>query len=60
MTVRELELVGPFKLFLAEALRMHQLQLLALFLAEHGEALLRLGICSRAARPVDGFEFVAP
>jgi hypothetical protein len=36
----------------------HQLQLLALFLAEHGEALLRLGICSRAARPVDGFEFV--
>ena len=60
MTVRDFDLVGPFKLFLAEALRMHQLQLLASFLAEHGEALLRLGICGRAIRPVDGFEFVAP
>ncbi len=58
MTVHELDLVGPFKLFLAEALRMHQLQLLASFIASHGEALLRLGICSRAARPVEGFEFV--
>jgi len=56
--VREIELVGPFKLFMAEALRLHQLQLLASFLVTQGEALLRLGICTRAARPVDGFEFV--
>jgi hypothetical protein len=60
MTVQELDLVGPFKLFLAEALRVHQLQLLASFIVRHGEALLRLGICSRAARPVEGFEFVMP
>jgi hypothetical protein len=39
-------------------LRLHQLQLLAHFLADHREALLRLGICRRAARPADGFEFV--
>jgi hypothetical protein len=58
MTVRDIELVEPFKLFLAEALRLHQLQLLARFLADHGKTLLRLGICSRAARPADGFEFV--
>jgi hypothetical protein len=58
MTVRDIDLAGPFKLFLAEALRLHQLQLLARFLATHREALLRLGICGRAARPVDGFEFV--
>ena len=58
MTVRDIDLAGPFKLFLAEALRLHQLQLLARFLADHGEALLRFGICSRAARPADGFEFV--
>jgi hypothetical protein len=58
MTVRNIDLVGPFKLFLAEALRVHQLQLLARFLAGHGETLLQLGICTRAVRPVDGFEFV--
>jgi hypothetical protein len=58
MTVRDMDLVGPFKLFLAEALRLHQLQLLARFLADHGKALRRLGVCSRAARPADGFEFV--
>jgi hypothetical protein len=58
MTVRDLELTGTFKLFLAEPLRMHQLQLLASFVAEHGDALLRLGLCARAARPVAGFEFV--
>ncbi len=59
MTVRDLDLVGPFKLFLAEALRLHQLQLLASFVAANAEMLLQLGICSRAARPVGGFEFVA-
>jgi hypothetical protein len=58
MTVRDLDLAGPYKLFLAEPLRMHQLQLLAAFIVNHGEALLRLGICTRAARPVAGFEFV--
>jgi hypothetical protein len=58
MTVRDLDLTGPFKLFLAEPLRQHQLQLLALFVAVHGEALFRLGLCARAARPVEGFHFV--
>ncbi len=58
MTVRDIDLVGPFKLFLAEPLRLHQLQLLARFVSDHGEMLLRLGICGRAARPADGFEFV--
>jgi hypothetical protein len=58
MSVRDMELIGSFKLFLAEALRMHQLHLLASFLVTHGEALMRLGICTRAARPIDGFEFV--
>ena len=58
MTVRDMDLVGPYKLFLAEALRLHQLQLLASFVATHGHALRRLGICSRAARPSEGFEFV--
>jgi hypothetical protein len=56
--VREFDLIGPFKLFLAEPLRMHQLQLLARFVAVHGEALLRLGLCTRVARPIEGFEFV--
>jgi hypothetical protein len=37
---------------------MHQLERLALFILTHGEALLRLGICARAARPVEGFQFV--
>jgi hypothetical protein len=58
MTARDMDLIGPFKLFLAEALRLHQLQLLASFIVTHGDALLRLGICSGAARPIDGFEFV--
>jgi len=58
MTVRDLDLVGPFRLFLAEELRLYQLQLLASFVASHGEALRRLGICSRAVRPTEGFEFV--
>lgn len=58
MTVRDIALAGPFKLFLAEALRLHQLQLLARFVTDHGERLLQLGISSRAARPADGFEFV--
>ena len=58
MTVRDMDLVGPYKLFLAEALRLHQLQPLASFVATHGHALRRLGICSRAARPSEGFEFV--
>ncbi len=57
ITVRQLELVGTFKLFMAERLRMHQLELLARFVLTHGEALLRLGICSRAARPAEGFHF---
>jgi hypothetical protein len=55
MTVPNLDLAGPFKLFLAEPLRMHQLQLLASFVAEHGETLLRFGICTPAARPAAGF-----
>jgi hypothetical protein len=58
MTVRALELTGTFKLFLAEKLRMHQLELLALFMLTHGEALLRHGICGRAANPIEGFQFV--
>lgn len=58
LAVGDLELTGTFKLFLAEPLRMHQLQLLALFVAIHGEALLRLRICTRAVRPVEGFQFV--
>jgi hypothetical protein len=58
MTVRNLDLTGPYKLFLAEPLRMHQLQLLAQFIAAHGETLLRLGIATRAMKPVEGFEFV--
>ena len=58
MTVRDLDLIGPFKLFLAEPLRMHQLQLLALVIAAHSCQLLRLGICSRAITAVAGFQFV--
>jgi|SRR5579871_1048302 len=58
LTVRELELTGTFKLFLAERLRMHQLELLASFIVTHGQALLRLGICGRAASPSEGFQFV--
>jgi hypothetical protein len=58
MTVRNLDLVGPYKLFRAEPLRMYQLQLLAAFIAAHADALLRLGIGAPAARPVEGFEFV--
>jgi hypothetical protein len=58
MTVRDLDLIGPFKLFLAEPLRLHQLQLLASFITIQGNSLLRLGICARAVRPVEGFEFV--
>lgn len=58
LTVRNLDLTGPFKLFLAEPLRLHQLQLLASFIVTHGEAMLRLGLCVPAARPAEGFEFV--
>jgi hypothetical protein len=58
MTVGNLELSGPFKLFLAEALRVEQLQLLAAFMVTHGERLLRLGICTQAVSPTAGFEFV--
>ena len=58
MTVRDLDLTGTFKLFLAEPLRMAQLQLLAVFVAAHGNELLRLGICSRGAMSVEGFHFV--
>jgi len=57
LTVRELELVGTFKLLMAERLRMHQLELLARFVLTHGEALVRLGICTRAASPAEGFHF---
>lgn len=58
LTVRDLELSGPFKLFLSEPLRLHQLQLLATFVVTHGNALLRFGLCRRATRPTEGFEFV--
>jgi hypothetical protein len=58
MTVRDLTLTGPFKLFFPEALRLHQLQLLASFMLAHGERLLQLGLCTRAASPVEGFQFV--
>lgn len=57
LTVRNIELTGPFKLFLAEPLRLHQLQLLASFVAIHADALARLGLCTRAARPAEGFAF---
>jgi hypothetical protein len=46
MTVRRLDLVGPFKLLLAEPPRLHQLQLLASFMVSHGDALLRLDLCT--------------
>jgi hypothetical protein len=58
MTVGNLELSGPFKLFLAEPLRMQQLQLLAAFMVAHGARLLGLGLCTQAASPAAGFEFV--
>jgi hypothetical protein len=58
MTVRDLDLTGPFKLFLAESLRLVQLQLLAGFVAGHADALLRLGLCRRAEKPIEGFQFV--
>lgn len=58
LVVRDMELAGPFKLFMAEELRLHQLQLLALFFVAHREALLRCGVCTPAARPIEGFEFV--
>jgi hypothetical protein len=58
VTVRDLVLAGPFKLFLPEELRLHQLQLLSSFILAHGERLHRLGLCTRAAVPVAGFEFV--
>ena len=38
ITVRDIDLTGPFKLLFAEPLRMHQLQLLGLFLATHGRS----------------------
>jgi hypothetical protein len=58
MIVGNLELSGPFKLFLAEPLRVQQLQLIAAFMVAHGERLLRLAICAPAASPAAGFEFV--
>jgi hypothetical protein len=58
LTVRWLELTGTFKLFLAERLRMHQLELLALFVLTHGEAPARRGVCKPAASPIEGFQFV--
>jgi hypothetical protein len=58
ITVRDLDLAGPFKLFLPEQLRLHQLQLLSSFIVAHGEALHRLGLCTRAAVRVEGFQFV--
>jgi hypothetical protein len=58
MTVRDLDLTGPFKLFLAEPLRLVQLRLLAGFVAEHADALLRLGLCGRAVKSIEGFQFV--
>ncbi len=57
LTVRDLELTGTFKLLFAESLRMHQLELLTLFIVTHAPALARLGICARAADPVEGFRF---
>lgn len=59
LTVRQVAIGGMFKLFLAEPLRMYQLEMLALFVAGHHQALLRLGLCTPATRPVAGFEFVA-
>ncbi len=57
LTVRELELIRTFRLLFAGPLRMHQLELLALFIVTHGQALARLGICARAPDPVEGFRF---
>jgi hypothetical protein len=59
LTVKRVELGGAFKLFMAEPLRMHQLEMLAQFVDRHHEALLRLGLCVTAARPAAGFEFVS-
>jgi len=58
ITVRDLDLTGPLKLFLAEPLRAHQLQLLASLIAAYGDELLRLGLCSRASASIEGFHFV--
>lgn len=58
VTVRDLDLAGPFKLFLPEELRLHQLQLLSSFVLAHGERLHRLGLCRPAAVPAEGFRFV--
>jgi hypothetical protein len=58
LTVHNFELAGSFKLFMDEPLRMAQLQLLASFLLAHRQALLRLGICTPAAAPAEGFQFV--
>lgn len=58
ITVRDIDLTGPFKLLFVEPLRMHQLQLLALFLATHRAALLQLGLCTYNSSPIEGFEFV--
>lgn len=57
MTVHNFDLTGPFKLFMAELLRLHQLQLLASFMVAHGKALSQSGICTHAARPAEGFQF---
>lgn len=60
LTAHHLDLTGLFKLFFSEPLRLHQLELLASFVLRHGDTLLRLGICGRAARPSRGFEFNSP
>ncbi len=55
--VFDVELIGQFKLLFAEPLRMHQLGLLARFVRDHRDALLRTGVCRIAGRPADGFQF---
>jgi len=57
LLVSYVELPGIFKLFAAEQLRLHQLELLALFVITHSELLLRLGICRRSSQVCNGFQF---
>ena len=57
LTVLDLDLTGTFKLFMAEPLRLHQIQLLASFILAHRDALTRLGICTPALRRAEGFSF---
>lgn len=56
LAVHDLVLDGAFKLLRRKALVELQLDLLSRFLVSHGKELVELGICKRAAAPVQGYE----